>query len=248
MKKKFWVLWSAGVVSTVIALPYVFTLERSVIDKVAMPLWQLVLVALAQTIIVLTIAVFFGLKLSQRINLSSLTIFESGPSRKVNIKRILKLSIPVGIALGVILKFLDVFFSNSIPQITTVAERIPFWKAILVTPYGGIVEELLMRLFLLSLIAWLLGKITRTAEPAKSNAIMWISIIVTAILFGLGHLPATASVLPITPIVIARALLLNGIGGLAFGWLYWKKGLEYGIVAHFTTDVVLIAILPVLLK
>jgi hypothetical protein len=36
---------------------------------------------------------------------------------------------------------------------------------------------------------------------------------------GAGHLPTTAAVLPLTPLVIARALLLNGIGGIDFRWL-----------------------------
>jgi membrane protease YdiL (CAAX protease family) len=47
---------------------------------------------------------------------------------------------------------------------------------------------------------------------------------------------------------VLRAIVLNGIGGLVFGWLYWKKGLEYAIAAHFIADIVLLAILPALLK
>jgi membrane protease YdiL (CAAX protease family) len=48
----------------------------------------------------------------------------------------------------------------------------------------------------------------------------------------------------ITPLVVIRAIILNGIAGVAFGWLYWKMGLESAMLSHFFTDVVLHVILP----
>ena len=56
---------------------------------------------------------------------------------------------------------------------------------------------------------------------------------------GLGHLPATSVVVPLTPLVITRAVVLNGLLGIAFGWLYWKRGLEAAIISHFSADIVL---------
>jgi membrane protease YdiL (CAAX protease family) len=139
-------------------------------------------------------------------------------------------------------------FGRYIPELTTANAQVSIWKTLLASLYGGVVEEILMRLFLVSLFAWLLSKITGTTEVIKKGWVMWTAIIAAAILFGLGHLPITAALTQITPIVIARAIILNGIGGLVFGWLYWKKGLEYGMVAHFTADIVLLAIFPALLK
>jgi membrane protease YdiL (CAAX protease family) len=46
--------------------------------------------------------------------------------------------------------------------------------------------------------------------------------------------------------VIVRALLLNGIGGIVFGWLYWKRGLLAAMLAHFSADVVLHVVVPLL--
>jgi membrane protease YdiL (CAAX protease family) len=149
---------------------------------------------------------------------------------------------------GVVIVLADKAFGQYIPQLTVTNSKIAVWKTLLASLYGGIVEEILMRLFLVSLLAWLLGKIFRSTEVVKNNLIMWTAIILAAILFGLGHLPITASITQITPIVLVRAIVLNGIGGLVFGWLYWKKGLEHAIVAHFSADIVLLAILPALLK
>jgi len=40
---------------------------------------------------------------------------------------------------------------------------------------------------------------------------------------------------------------LNGIGGIIFGWLYWKKGLESAMISHFSADIVLQVIFPFVL-
>jgi len=32
----------------------------------------------------------------------------------------------------------------------------------------------------------------------------------------------------------------NAIGGIIFGWLYWKKGLESAIIAHIFTHVIMV--------
>ena len=70
-------------------------------------------------------------------------------------------------------------------------------------------------------------------------ALRALQLPLAAVLFGLGHLPATAALLPLTPAVVARAVVLNGIAGVVFGWLYWRRGLEAAMVAHFCADLVL---------
>jgi len=101
-----------------------------------------------------------------------------------------------------------------------------------------------MRLFLMTLLVWVSYKIKRTEEGKPTNVGVWLAIIITAVLFGIGHLPITAALTTITPSVVARAILLNGIAGIAFGWLYWKKGLESAMISHFSADIVLYVILP----
>lgn len=248
MKNKFFTLWLTGVASTVLALPYIFALQHKILEQAPIPIWQIGLLAIVQTALLLGVAVFFGLKVADKIGLPALMLFDSNIPLKENLKRIATLSIPLGIAIAVVIKFGDSFFIEHIPELVVTAEQIPFWKALLVAPYGGVVEELLLRLFIVSLFAWLLGIIFKSKDVVKNSTIMWTAIILASILFGLGHLPATATILPLTPIVVMRAILLNGIGGLVFGWLYWKRGLEYSIVAHFTTDIVLHAILISLLQ
>ena len=103
--------------------------------------------------------------------------------------------------------------------------------------YGGIVEEVLLRLFLMSLLVCLLGKMFVRDDKIPSW-IYIISILMTATIFVLGHLPATSVLFgELTPMLIMRSFLLNGLAGIAFGYLFWKKGIEYSIVSHITAHV-----------
>ncbi|MBU7029500.1 MAG: CPBP family intramembrane metalloprotease, partial [Theionarchaea archaeon] len=69
---------------------------------------------------------------------------------------------------------------------------------------------------------------------------IWSANILAAVIFGLGHLPTAIAIgIPLTALFVTRTVVLNGIGGVAFGWLYWKQGLESAMMAHFTVDIVL---------
>jgi membrane protease YdiL (CAAX protease family) len=81
---------------------------------------------------------------------------------------------------------------------------------------------------------------------ALQSGAFWAANILTALVFGIGHLPATAAIAPLSAVVIARALVLNGIAGIAFGWLYWQSGLEAAMLANFTADLVLHVVSPLL--
>ena len=46
------------------------------------------------------------------------------------------------------------------------------------------------------------------------------------------------SVLFVASILVLRAIILNGITGVTFVWLFWKNGLEAAMISHFTTDTI----------
>lgn len=95
--------------------------------------------------------------------------------------------------------------------------------------YGGIVEKILMRLFLMSLIAFILWKLffRNTSKNKLPDKIFISANIISALLFAAGHLPATAAAFgALTPMLLAICFLLNGIFGILFGRLYrryWKQ-------------------------
>lgn len=91
--------------------------------------------------------------------------------------------------------------------------RPPPWQGLLAAVSAGIAEEVIFRLFLVSLFAWLGSLLFHEEDRRTKPIIMWISILFVAVVFGLSHLSATAAIgLPINAPVISRAIVLNGMG------------------------------------
>jgi len=112
---------------------------------------------------------------------------------------------------------------------------------------AGITEETIFRLFGLSLLAWLGGLLFHDPDGRPKLAVLWTANILFAVAFGAAHLPGAATIgWPINTLIITRTLVLNGIGGLILGWLFWTFGLETAMLAHFLTDVILYTLLPII--
>ncbi len=155
------------------------------------------------------------------------------------LKQTVFLAVVAGGLVGVVLVALDrsIFQSSALSSLHP-----PFWAGMLASLYGGLNEEVLLRLFLFSLIYFLSVKICRNSNK-KRLYLLWSSNIIVAILFGLGHLPVAFKL--VTPSVFEtfRILLLNGFPGLVFGWLYWSRGFLAAVAAHFVADLIIHAFL-----
>lgn len=107
--------------------------------------------------------------------------------------------------------------------------------------YGGIIEEVMLRLFFLSLLAWIIRKLFYRHTPIEDVPV-WIFIVanvVSALLFAAGHLPTTEMTFgALTPVLLIRCFLLNGSLGMGFGWLYRKYGIGYAMLAHAGAHIV----------
>ena len=95
---------------------------------------------------------------------------------------------------------------------------------------GGIIEEVMMRLFFMSLLVFIFSKIIKKKEIP--TIVFVIANIISALLFAAGHLPSTATMTTLTPIIIFRCFLFNGGLGLAFGYLYRKYNIRYAMISH----------------
>ena len=117
------------------------------------------------------------------------------------------------------------------------------WKGVLVSVSAGVIEEVQFRFGLMTLFAWCGMKLMRRQSPGPT--VIWVANVLAVIPFGLMHLTNVAGLgISITFGSVLLVILLNGVAGVIFGILYWKHGLEAAILAHFATDIVLKAILP----
>lgn len=98
--------------------------------------------------------------------------------------------------------------------------------------YGGVIEEVMLRLFMMSLIAFVLHVLFEKGKQETSVKVLIAANILSALLFAAGHLPATLLTIGASPMILFRCFLLNGGFGLLFGWLYRKYGLQYAMLAH----------------
>ena len=201
---------------------------------------SMMLIAAAQAAVYAFLSAFIGLKLARKVNLKLNFIFD---------KNAFVVAILIGLAVAFIITGSDRFiFAEYLPSQVTqyVFSPIYFMVGIL---YGGIVEELMLRLLVMSLLVLLLWKLF--ARSKESDTIPdWIYItaaVIAATIFAAGHLPITAQTIGLSAPILIRCFVLNGLGGIGFGYLYWKKGLAYSMYAHAATHVFMqVIFMPIL--
>ena len=241
----FWVLLIASLAGAAAAIPLILETFQPLLKsspRPSVPLPLLIAAGVAQNLILLGVVTWVGLFLGRKLGLGAPLLegwlYHEKPT--VRARDSLKFGLLVGIAVGIIILIIILPAAPHLPGLPFVAaSHAAVWKRVLACFYGGIDEEVLTRLFLLSLLAWLGVKIFQKQKTQLSPATFWIANIIVAVVFGLGHLPNAAMVMKITPIVVLLALVLNGIAAIPFGYLYWKRGLESAIIAHFCADFVI---------
>lgn len=246
--KKFFILLIASVLSTLAALPYIFTVQAELLALAPVSTTQIIFLQIVQSAVLFSILIYIGLFLSNKVGFS-LPLVQALIDRK-KYRNSLRSDVFLSVILAILASILIIIGDRIFIQLGVIVDissvNPELWKRFLVSFYGGISEEIILRLFLMTLLVWIGQKLINTKNNDKKRIVIWLAIIAASLIFGLGHLPFTATITELTPLIIARALILNGIGGVIFGWLYWKKGLEFAIISHFSADIVLHVIYPFL--
>lgn len=250
--KIFFILLAASIVGVVAVIPYALAIQGSQLSELDLPIptWLVISLQIVQNAVMFAVIILLGMLAANRVGLG-LPVLEAslkGEPVGQKIKTFLLPSILLGILSSGLIILLEVLFFNPLlmaelgdkaATLNQEALQPAAWKGLLASFYGGINEEILLRLGLMSILVWLGRFISRTQDGRPTLAVLWSANILAAVLFGLGHLPATAALFPITPLVISRAIVLNGVAGIAFGYLYFKHGLEAAMLSHFTADIIL---------
>ena len=220
-KKTILVLWGLCILGSCSVLPYIVHLN---ILPPTDSLFKIFLLTSAQS------SLFFGIICGLTSWILPKTDLQ--PFRFANpMNRIAYPGIIAGMLVGAIIAFLDrTIFNSSVYS----GIHPPIWAGALGSIYGGVNEEVLLRLFLFTLIYFGVRKVAN-----KKIVALWMVNGLVALLFGLGHLPLAYQIASPTAFEISRILILNGIPGLVFGWLYWSRSLWTAMFAHFVTDLMI---------
>lgn len=183
----------------------------------------LIVITTAQSLIYALIFGILGKILATKIGLWRKITFEKNGILEVII---------TSLAGGVLLIYLDIFLFNNYSDVIRASYEVkPSIEYIIASlTYGAVVEEVMLRLFLMSLVSIIVQK-TKHKDEMDDKCLI-IANVISAILFASGHLPATAMSIGLTPIILCRCFLLNGGIGLLFGRLYRKYGIHYAMLAH----------------
>ena len=149
-------------------------------------------------------------------------------------KKPLLITLAIALIGGLALILPDLFFFGKYNEVimNSYAEKPTIGYIVGAILYGGVIEEIMLRLFFMTLIAFILWKLFARREEKPTVAILIVSNIIAALLFAAGHLPSTLMLLGSSPLILIRCFLLNGVFGLLFGYLYRKYGLRYLMLAH----------------
>lgn len=95
--------------------------------------------------------------------------------------------------------------------------------------FGGLVEEILTRWGLMSLVVWLIALVV---DPPTSS-VYWAAIVISGLLFGVGHLPGLfAAGAQKSSLLYVSAIGTNLWVSLGLGWLFWQYGLIAAVAGH----------------
>jgi hypothetical protein len=241
--RRFGVLFGAGFIGVVALIPMILPAIRVQLQLPgAPPLPLVVFLSVLQTSVLLGAAVAIGIHFAPRFGLRS--HLDGWAWRKPPGEPTLRRELPVALALGVAAASLMILIDlltrrwveTELLRMAAQMER-PIWHTAVGMLYGGITEELMTRWGLMTLLVLLAAVVGRSGVTPGRGA-FWFAIVTAAVIFGMGHLPAVAAATSLTPPIITRTIVLNGIGGIVYGWLFWRSSLEAAMIAHASAHVV----------
>ena len=184
-------------------------------------------------------AIFVGLRIGGRLGLAA-PLAEAWVAGRApeDAARRLTTGLALGAGFGLAGVLIAVILGESEGAMDTAsaagAELIPLWTGVAQAVSAGVGEEFLFRFGLMSLLAWFAWKVMPARDGGVHAFGMWFAIAAAGLAFASVHSAPDSQTTAFAALQAVR--LLAGVG---FGWLFWKRGLEAAICAHFTYNMVL---------
>jgi membrane protease YdiL (CAAX protease family) len=250
--RRFGATLSVGVPGVLALTAYVYLTTPAAAVPAGLSRPLLAASAAANSLVLLAVACLIGTYAAPRAGLQSFIAdrAETGDGVWQRLRPQVRLSVALGVGGGILIVLLDValapFVAQDLPQSAVGTTDSALLDVVAYAPvrflYGGVTEELLLRYGLMSVLAFGGWVLTGRRSSGPGPGAMWVAIAASAVLFGVGHLPALAQSVELTPALVARTVLLNAIAGVLFGWLYWRRSLEAAMVSHAAFHLPLVAL------
>ncbi|MBL3827123.1 MULTISPECIES: CPBP family glutamic-type intramembrane protease [unclassified Marinobacter] len=206
-------------------------------DNLSVPLQTLQIATAAQSIVLVALAAGLGTFLSAKVGFRA-PVLTALAKRGDFLPAIAPQLLPgvIGGILGaaVIVGFYE--FSPKELAVLQETDSIPLAARVL---YGGITEEVLVRWGLMTTLVWLGWRVLQRGKAAPSGTVVWLGIGISALLFGVSHVPSVVAAVGGVPLTIVAYITLgNALFGLVAGILFWRYGLEAAITAHVLAHII----------
>jgi membrane protease YdiL (CAAX protease family) len=241
-----------GLPGIVALIGYIYLTTPATAVPAGLSLTALALVSALNPLVLLGVACLLGAYAAPRVGLRSHIINDGSTeeSLRKHLRTEAGLAVAVGIFGGILIVILDAvlmpFVAQDLPQSVIGATRPTVLDVLVYAPvrflYGGITEELMLRFGLMSVFVFVGWRATGRQADGPQPATVWAAIVVSAVLFGVGHLPALARSIDLTLALVVRTVLLNAVAGILFGWLYWRRSLEVAMIAHASFHIPLLVL------
>jgi Type II CAAX prenyl endopeptidase Rce1-like len=243
--KYAFVLTLVSIVGCILVVPFTADLlaqtETQPIVKAVLPLIMTIEVFIESVISFLMILLGLGLGRSLGLAWPPLEGWDSDAERGRRIRAALVLATGLGVLSAGVIWGLGYGMEGFLKP--KLAIKLPSWWACLMVSVGaGIREEVWLRLGVMTFFVWIGAKLAR--RPAPGAEINWTANLLACLLFGAMHLPQAFTFFGASTPLTAYVLIGNGVPGLVFGWLYWRKGLIAAMVSHAVLDIVTKVVIP----
>lgn len=191
----------------------------------------LIAISMVQSGVLIALATWCGVAIGQALGFRAptLTAALSGG----NVLAAFKPQILPALVSGILVGGLLIFLAHiAPPQLLVLGQEMKISLAAKLL-YGGVTEEVLMRLGLMTALVWLPWRLVQKRAGLPRTAWVVAAIIISALLFGVLHLPAAVGMgASLTAPVVTYIIVGNTLPGILFGFLYWRYGIESAIIAH----------------
>lgn len=156
-------------------------------------------------------------------------------SRRVTTKRarLALLALAAGVALGLANLAANWTIARIDPVFRVLlAERMVTLEPLDALVASPLVEEIAVRLFLMSVMAWLVFRFTKRPAIAFASA-----LVASALFFALLHLGRPMPADPALANYYRAALVTKyTLAGVPLGWIFWRWGLPYAVLCHVAAN------------
>lgn len=201
---------------------------------------QFVLTSLVRPLLLGIMAVYFGHRYASQVTLRSI-LTEKIEGKPAANKYTLKDSVPFIVSAAAIIALLelsfDFVFQNWLPEIFQPQFSVPtIAQAFSSIFYSGLAQEMLLRFGVMTAVIYVLS----TQGKRITDMHYYIGIIFTAILYAFSQYNDMLGFVDFSFVLILRILLLSGLAGILYGWLYKTFHFEAAVLSHVLANTIII--------